>query len=53
MYEKNDAGGRVTISAGGVRCAPAADKLVTLFRLADACLYRAKHEGRNRAVVAD
>uniref|UniRef100_Q47FG8 diguanylate cyclase n=1 Tax=Dechloromonas aromatica (strain RCB) TaxID=159087 RepID=Q47FG8_DECAR len=52
-HEKNDAGGRVSISAGGVRCAVAADKLVNLFRLADARLYRAKHDGRNRAVVSD
>ena len=52
-HEKNDAGGRVTISAGGVRCAPAADKLAPLFRQADARLYRAKNEGRNRAVVSD
>lgn len=52
-HEKNDAGGRVSISAGGMRYAAAADKLVNLFRLADARLYRAKHEGRNQAVVSD
>ncbi|MFN4324275.1 MAG: diguanylate cyclase domain-containing protein [Azonexus sp.] len=52
-HEKNDAAGIVTLSAGGVRCAPATGKLVTLFRQADARLYRAKQAGRNRAVVSD
>lgn len=52
-HEKNDAGGRVSISAGGVRCVSAAGKLANVFRLADTRLYRAKHEGRNRAVVSD
>ncbi len=52
-HEKNDAGGRVTISAGGMRMAPAEGELVALFRLADSRLYRAKHGGRNQAVVTD
>ena len=52
-HEKNDAGGRVTISAGGMRMAPAEGKLVALFRQADSRLYRAKHGGRNQAVVTD
>lgn len=52
-HEKNDAGGRVTISAGGMRMAPAEGELVALFRQADSRLYRAKHGGRNQAVVTD
>ena len=52
-HEKNDAGGRVTISAGGMRLAPAEGELVALFRQADSRLYRAKHGGRNQAVVTD
>jgi diguanylate cyclase (GGDEF)-like protein len=52
-HEKNDAGGRVTISAGGIRMAPAEGELVALFRQADSRLYRAKHGGRNQAVVTD
>ena len=51
--KKNDAGGRVTISAGGMRMAPAEGELVALFRQADSRLYRAKHGGRNQAVVTD
>ena len=52
-YEKNDVGGRVIISAGGMRMAPAEGELVALFRQADSRLYRAKHGGRNQAVVTD
>ena len=41
--------GVVTLSAGGVRVARAEGALVPLFRTADANLYHAKHNGRNRA----
>lgn len=50
-HAQNDAWGRVTISAGGVRCAPANGPLGGVFRLADNRLYRAKDAGRNCVVM--
>jgi len=52
-HEKNEAWGRVTISVGGAAMAPAAGELVTVFRLADSRLYRAKEQGRNQAVTQE
>lgn len=52
VHEKNEAWGVVTLSAGGACMAPAQGKVVNIFRQADACLYQAKHQGRNRAVTA-
>jgi len=45
----NDNWGRVTVSIGGACLEPACGELATLFRQADARLYRAKAGGRNRA----
>jgi diguanylate cyclase (GGDEF)-like protein len=42
--------GVVTVS-GGVACLKPADTVSTLLRRADAALYRAKQEGRNRVVA--
>jgi diguanylate cyclase (GGDEF)-like protein len=50
-HEKNEASGIVTLSAGGAHAAPAQGQVVDIFRQADACLYRAKQQGRNRAVT--
>ncbi len=52
-HEKNEAWGIVTISAGGARTEHAAGELVSVFRQADARLYQAKQQGRNRAVTKD
>lgn len=52
-HEKNAEWGIVTASIGGARLEPAAGTIVELFRTADARLYRAKAEGRNRAVLKD
>jgi len=46
------AAGRVTISAGGIGV-DADTPLAEAYRLADALLYSAKRQGRNRSVVAD
>jgi diguanylate cyclase (GGDEF)-like protein len=43
--------GVVTISLGGICAAPATGIVATLFREADALLYKAKAAGRNRAEV--
>ncbi len=50
-HEKNEAWGIVTLSAGGACAAPVQGKVVDIFRRADACLYQAKQQGRNRAVT--
>ncbi len=52
-HEKNADWGIVTLSAGGAHMAVAADKLLQLFRQADARLYLAKAHGRNQAVTQD
>lgn len=52
-HEKNDSWGRVTISVGGDCSAKAEGKLALVFRQADVRLYRAKQQGRNRAVTQD
>lgn len=50
-HAKNDHWQVVTISVGGARCAPAQGEVGDLFRAADAQLYQAKKNGRNRAEV--
>ena len=47
-HEKNANWEIVTISVGGVRRAPAMGEIGDIFRAADAQLYRAKENGRNR-----
>ncbi len=47
-HEKNANFGIVTLSVGGARLAHAVGKVASLFRAADAQLYRAKAVGRNR-----
>jgi len=49
----NEAWGVVSISVGGALKNPAQGELVAVFREADARLYQAKRQGRNRAVVPD
>lgn len=51
-HEKNDAWGRVSISAGGALMAAAQGDVVNVFREADGRLYQAKTQGRNQAVLA-
>ncbi len=53
LHEANESWRVVTISVGGSYLASAADKVVDLFRKADARLYRAKKDGRNRALLWD
>lgn len=50
-HELNDMWGVVTISVGGEHIGAAQGEIVNLFRQADARLYQAKAQGRNRAVV--
>jgi diguanylate cyclase (GGDEF)-like protein len=50
-HERNADWGRVTISAGGAHLPQASGSIANLFRAADACLYKAKDQGRNRAEV--
>jgi diguanylate cyclase (GGDEF)-like protein len=47
-HEKNAHWQVVTISVGGARQSPAAGEVKEIFRTADAQLYRAKENGRNR-----
>ncbi len=44
--------GIVTASVGGAHADPAEGRVALRFREADANLYRAKHQGRNQAVLA-
>lgn len=48
-HEKNAEWGVVTVSVGGVRLDRAQGDLASTFRKADALLYQAKENGRNRA----
>lgn len=50
-HENSAEWGVVTISLGGICVAPASGVVATLFREADALLYKAKAAGRNRAEV--
>jgi diguanylate cyclase (GGDEF)-like protein len=52
-HEFNAEWGNVTISVGGGYLDAAVGELVSLFRLADARLYRAKGKGRNCVVMND
>ncbi|OQW89148.1 MAG: diguanylate cyclase response regulator [Rhodoferax ferrireducens] len=52
-HEKNEDWGIVTLSVGAGHLARAEGPVVTLFRQADARLYQAKKQGRNRAVTED
>lgn len=52
-HELNEAWGVVTISVGGALLVPAQGGVVSAFRQADARLYEAKTQGRNRAVLGD
>lgn len=50
-HEKNSGYGIVTISIGGVSLSPANGHVASVFREADALLYKAKENGRNRCEV--
>ena len=51
-HEKNSDYGIVTVSIGGVSVNPASGHVATLFREADALLYKAKENGRNRCEIS-
>lgn len=52
-HEKNETFGIVTLSIGAAVQEHPSGELVQLFRQADGRLYRAKQQGRNRAITAD
>ena len=52
-HEKNADWGMVTVSVGGAHLAQTQGRVVDMFRTADARLYRAKSNGRNRAELTD
>jgi diguanylate cyclase (GGDEF)-like protein len=52
-HERNEAWRIVTLSIGGAWVGPASGELASLFRQADARLYMAKQQGRNRAQLQD
>jgi len=51
-HEKNEGWGIVTVSIGGSRREKSSGAVASLFRDADAALYRAKESGRNRIELA-
>jgi diguanylate cyclase (GGDEF)-like protein len=51
-HESNEPGGRITLSLGGAYRPRAEGALAQLFRQADAKLYEAKRDGRNRVELA-
>jgi diguanylate cyclase (GGDEF)-like protein len=53
QHEQNGGWGIVTVSIGGCRREVSSGFVTTLFRDADAALYRAKKNGRNRIEFAD
>lgn len=52
-HERNEAWHIVTLSLGGAQVASASGELASLFRTADARLYKAKQQGRNQAQLQD
>jgi diguanylate cyclase (GGDEF)-like protein len=52
LHEQNGGWGIVTVSIGGCRREPSSGVVTTMFRDADAALYRAKDNGRNRIEFA-
>jgi diguanylate cyclase (GGDEF)-like protein len=53
LHEQNGGWGIVTVSIGASRREPSSGVVTTMFRDADAALYRAKDNGRNRIEFAD
>jgi diguanylate cyclase (GGDEF)-like protein len=52
-HERNETWHIVTLSLGGAQVASASGELASLFRTADARLYKAKQQGRNQAQLQD